>query len=126
MSKYLDGFVLIVPNDKLEEYKEMAKGGRDVWMKHGALAYYECKADDLTPNEMGDMKTRRFDEMAGASSSETVWFSFIIFESKEHRDEVNQKVNQEMAETMSDADITVVPFDMQRMAYGGFAVEVEG
>ncbi len=47
MAKYVDGFLLVVPKDKLAEYKEMAGGGRDSWMKHGALAYYECRGSDL-------------------------------------------------------------------------------
>jgi uncharacterized protein YbaA (DUF1428 family) len=126
MSKYVDGFILVVPNDKLEEYKTMAEGGRDSWMKHGALAYYECRGDDLKSNEMGDEKTRRFDDMAGAKSNETVWFSFIIFKSKAHRDEVNAKVMAEMDEQMKDYQDMQMPFDMKQMAYGGFQVEVEG
>jgi uncharacterized protein YbaA (DUF1428 family) len=49
MAKYVDGFVLVVPQDKVEEYKKMAEEGRDVWMKHGALEYYESCGDDLVP-----------------------------------------------------------------------------
>jgi uncharacterized protein YbaA (DUF1428 family) len=126
MSKYVDGFVLVVPNDKTEEYKKMAEDGRDVWMKHGALSYYECRGTDLIPQEMGGEKNRAFTEMAGASSDETVWFSFIIFESKEHRDEVNAIVMTEMEEQMKVYKDMQMPFDMKRMAYGGFQVEVEG
>ncbi len=126
MAKYVDGFVLVVPKDKTEEYKKMAEGGRDLWMKHGALAYYECRGDDLTQNEMGSEKTRAFTEMTGASSNEIVWFSFITFKSKEHRDEVNAKVMAEMGEQMKDQNDMQMPFDMKRMAYGGFQVEVEG
>lgn len=126
MAKYVDGFLMVIPNDKLAEYKKMAEGGRDAWMKHGALAYYECRADDLKPHEMGEEKTRRFDEIAGTTGNETVWFSFIVFKSKEHRDEVNQKVNTEMAEEMQALSDISMPFDMNKMAYGGFQVEVEG
>lgn len=126
MSKYVDGFVLVVPKDKTEEYKKMAEGGRDSWMKHGALEYYECRGDDLVPQEMGGEKARAFTEMAGTNSNETVWFSFIIFKSKEHRDEVNTKVMAEMDEQMKEYKDMQVPFDMKRMAYGGFQVEVEG
>ncbi len=126
MSKYVDGFVLVVPKGKKEEYKKMAEGGRDAWMKHGALGYYECQSNDLKPQEMGDMKTRSFTEMSGASGSEDVWFSFIIFESKEHRDEVNAKVMEEMSKQMEGKSDMPMPLDMQRMAYGGFQVEVEG
>jgi uncharacterized protein YbaA (DUF1428 family) len=126
MSKYVDGFVLVVPNDKTEEYKKMAEGGRDVWMKHGALSFYECRGTDLVPQEMGGEKNRMFTDMAGASSDETVWFSFIIFESKKHRDEVNALVMTEMNEQMKEYKDMQMPFDMKRMAYGGFQVEVEG
>lgn len=126
MPKYVDGFVLVVPKDKTEEYKKMAEGGRDSWMKHGAVAYYECRGDDLIPQEMGGQKARAFTDMAGASDEETVWFSFIIFESKEHRDSVNAKVMAEMNEQMQEFEDMKMPFDAQRMAYGGFQVEVEG
>lgn len=124
MAKYVDGFILVVPNDKAEEYKKMAEGGRDSWMKHGALEYYECRGDEMKAQEMGDQKGRTFTDMAGAQSNETVWFSFIVFKSKAHRDEVNAKVMAEMNE-LGDGEDMIMPFDMKRMAYGGFQAEVE-
>lgn len=126
MAKYVDGFVLVVPKDKTEEYKKMAEGGRDAWMKHGALEYYESRGDDLVPQEMGGEKARAFPDVMGASGGETVWFSFIVFESKEHRDEVNAKVMEEMGQQMAELKDFQMPIDMKRMAYGGFQVEVEG
>lgn len=126
MAKYVDGFVLVIPNDKSEEYRKMAEEGRDSWMKHGALAYYECRGDDLAPQEMGGEQSRAFPEMAGARGDQTVWFSFIIFKSKEHRDEVNAKVMEEMAAKADEYVDTVIPFDMKQMTSGGFEVVVEG
>ena len=126
MTKYVDGFVLVVPKDKTEEYKAMAEGGRDTWMKYGALEYYECRGDDLVPQEMGGEKARAFTEITGAKSDETVSFSFIVFKSKEHRDEVNAKVMEEMNKQMEGNKDMPMPFDMKRMAYGGFKVEIEG
>jgi len=126
MAKYIDGFVLVVPNGKEADYEEMAKMGRDSWMKHGALQYFECRGDDLKQQEMGDLKSRAFKEMAGASADDNVWFSFIVFNSKEHRDEVNKKVMEEMSENYKDQGDFEMPNDMQKMAYGGFAVAVEG
>jgi len=126
MAKYVDGFVLVVPKAKAEEYKKMAEGGRDTWIKCGALAYYECRGDDLTPQEMGGNKARAFPEMAGAKDDEEVWFSFIVFKSRAHRDEVNAKVMEEMSKQMEGNKDMAVPFDMKRMAYGGFQVVVEG
>lgn len=124
--KYVDGFVLVVPEDKAEAYKKMAEEGRDTWMKYGALEYYECRGDELVPQEMGGEKARAFTDMAGATSDETVWFSFIVFNSKEHRDEVNAKVMEEMGKKAEEYKDMAMPFDMKRMAYGGFKVEVEG
>jgi len=126
MSTYVDGFVLVVPKGKTQEYKKMAEQGRDSWMKHGALQYFECKSDDLKQQEMGPDKTRSFSEMAGAGEEDDVWFSFIIFESKEHRDEVNKKVMEEMTEAYDEQSGFVSPADMTKMAYGGFEVVVEG
>ena len=126
MAKYVDGFILVVPKNKEAEYQKMAEEGRDSWMKHGALQYFECRGDDLKQQEMGDEKSRAFAEMAGASNEENVWFSFIIFESKEHRDEVNKKVMEEMTEAYDENSGFVSPVDMNKMAYGGFEAVVEG
>jgi uncharacterized protein YbaA (DUF1428 family) len=125
MAKYIDGFVLVVPKGKEAEYQKMAEMGRDSWMKHGALQYFESKGDDLKQQEMGDEKSRAFAEMAGANSDENVWFSFIVFESKEHRDEVNAKVMEEMNEQAEEQGEFEMPADMKKMAYGGFEVVVE-
>lgn len=126
MAKYVDGFVLVVPKGKEAEYQKMAEMGRESWMRHGALQYFECRGDDLKQQEMGDMKSRAFAEMAGASPDDNVWFSFIVFESKEHRDEVNKKVMDEMSESYKDQGDFEMPNDMQKMAYGGFMAVVEG
>lgn len=126
MPKYVDGYVLIVPKDKADDYRKMAEMGKETWLKCGALQYFECCGDELQPKEMGGESNRDFREMAGASSTEDVWFSFIIFESKAHRDEVNAKVMKEMDESMAEYKDFVMPFDMKRMAYGGFQAVVEG
>ena len=126
MAKYVDGFVLVVPKGKEADYQKMAEMGRDAWMKHGALEYFECKGDDLKQQEMGDEKSRAFAEMAGAKSDENVWFSFIVFNSKQHRDDVNKKVMEEMSESFKDQSDFTMPTDMKKMAYGGFEVAVEG
>jgi uncharacterized protein YbaA (DUF1428 family) len=126
MAKYVDGYVLVVPKDKAEEYKKMSEIGRDTWMKHGALEYYETVGVDLVPRETGGEKARAFTEMTGATDNDTVWFSFVVFQSKEHRDEVNAKVMEEMSQLMAGQEDMSMPFEMNQMAYGGFQVEVEG
>ncbi len=126
MAKYVDGFVLVIPKGKEAEYQKMAEDGKATWMKHGALEYFECKGDDFSQHEMGDLKSRSYKEMAGAGDDDNVWFSFIVFKSKEHRDEVNKKVMAEMDEAYSEQTDFVMPNDMKKMAYGGFEVAIEG
>ena len=125
MTKYVDGFVLVVPKDKIKEYQKMAEMGKEMWMKYGALEYMECIGEDLNPKEMGGMMSLAFTELAKAEPNETVWFSFIVYESKKHRDEVNAKVMEEMNKQAEKYNVPM-PFDMKRMAYGGFEVKVEG
>jgi len=86
-------------------------------MKHGALSYMEAMGDDLKPHPgMGTS----FPKISKAKKGEQVWFSFITFKSKKHRDEVNKKVMAEMQRKYKDAKDMKMPFDVKRMAYGGF------
>jgi uncharacterized protein YbaA (DUF1428 family) len=124
-AKYVDGFVIVVPKNKIAEYQKMAEGGRDMWMKYGALQYMECMGEDLEPKETGGVKPLGFTELAKVQSNETVWFSFIVFESKQHRDEVNAIVMEEMGKQAEEYKDFAMPFDVKRMAYGGFQAKVE-
>lgn len=122
-TKYVDGFVLVVPKDKVNAYRKMAEGGNKIWMKHGALDYKECMCDDLDPN-MGKMPTLTFPKMVKIKENETVWFSYITYKSRAHRDQVNKKVMAEMHKEAEKYKDMEMPFDMKRMAYGGFKVMV--
>ena len=119
---YVDGFVLVIPEKNFKTYEKMAKEGAKAWKKHGALEYYECVGDDFSPN-MGGMKGLTFPKMTQLKKDETVWFSFIVYKSKKHRDEVNAKVMKEFEKENKHKD-QPMPFDMKRMAYGGFKVVV--
>lgn len=123
--KYVDGFVFVVPKTKVEAYTKMAREGKRVWLKHGALDYKECMGEDLATKPQGGMKPLAFPRLAGAKKNETVWFSFIVFKSRKHRDAVNAKVMKEMDELYKDAKDFVMPFNPERMAYGGFQVLVD-
>ena len=122
MTKYVDGFVLVVPKNKVAEYKKMASEGKDLWMKLGAIEYMESVGEDLDPKGMDGMKSVPFTRMANAKPNETVWFSFVVYKSKKHRDEINAKVMKEMKKYKD----VPMPFDMKRMASGGFEVVIEG
>lgn len=114
--KYVDGYVLPVPKNNLKAYARMAKAGAKIWLKHGALDYKECVAEDLN-TKWGTP----FPQAIKLKPDETVVFSYVVFKSRAHRDRVNAKVMKEM-EKMGEMEM---PFDMKRMVYGGFSVMVE-
>lgn len=112
MSKYIDGFVIPVRRDKLDAYRAVAEKACVIWMEHGALDYVEAVADDVDARDMVG-----FPKLAGCKEDEVPLFSYIVYKSREHRDEVNAKVMADpRIKDQSCADI----FDYRRMAYGGF------
>ena len=115
---YVDGFVIPVPKAKIAAYKKMAALGRKLWMKHGALQYFECMGDDLD----GMPGCASFKTLARLKPSETAFFSFIVYKSKAHRNAVNKKV---MAEMQAQPMPKSMPFDMKRMAFGGFKTLIQ-
>ncbi len=119
---YVDGFVLVVPKKNRVAYKRMAQDGKRMWMKFGALDYKECRIDDAKPRWV----KLTFPKMIKAKPTEEVWFSYIVYKNKKHRDAVNKKVMALMDKDAKKYKDKKMPFDMKRMAYGGFVVEVEG
>lgn len=120
MPRYVDGFVIPVPKRKIAAYRKMAAQAGKVWKEHGAFAYLEAAGDDLKVSGI----VMQFPRLARAKSTETVFFSFIVYKSRAHRDAVNKKV-------MADPRIAKLcdpknpPFDFKRMAYGGFKALVD-
>ena len=47
MDTYVDGFLIPVATDRIDDYKAIASLAGQVWKDHGALAYCECIGDDL-------------------------------------------------------------------------------
>jgi uncharacterized protein YbaA (DUF1428 family) len=119
MTKYVDGYVIPVPKHKIDLYRSIAEKAGRIWKEHGALEYRECVGDDLDAKDLVP-----FPRLAGAQPNETVVFAWIVFESREHRDQVNAKVmaDPRLKEVCDPAN---PPFDFKRMAYGGFRVFVD-
>jgi uncharacterized protein YbaA (DUF1428 family) len=116
---YVDGFVLPVPKKNLALYRRISSKAGKVWRKYGALKYVEAVGDDL------DVKFgASFKKTLKLKRGETVLFSWIVFKSRKHRDQVNAKV-------MQDADMKKImekgpcPFELKRMCYGGFKFLVD-
>ena len=123
MAKYVDGFVIAIPTKNIEAYKKIAKIGGKMLQKHGALDYKECVMEDGEP-DMGGMGALTFGKLAKAKPDETVIFSYIVYKSRKHRDQVNKKVMKEFEKNDPMKDMPM-PFKMNRMAYGGFEVIVD-
>ena len=117
--RYVDGFVLPVPKKNVSAYLRMAKKAGKSWREHGALEYRECVGDDLK-NKMG----LPFPRLAKLKAGETVVFSWIVYRSRAHRDRANAKVMKD-PRIKGMCDEKSMPFDMKRMAYGGFKVLVD-
>jgi len=119
MANYVDGFVLPVPKRNINAYRRMARNAGKVWREHGALEYVECIADDVKPG-----KHTSFPQSVKLKPGEAVWFSWIVYRSRRHRDQVMKKVMKDPRLTgMMDAK--ALPFDGKRMFWGGFKVMVK-
>ncbi|HXG27672.1 MAG TPA: DUF1428 domain-containing protein [Nevskiales bacterium] len=119
MAGYVDGFVIPVPKKNTAAYRRLARLAGKVWREHGALAYVECIADDVKKG-----KWTSFPQAVKLKPGEAVWFSWIVYKSRKHRDQVLAKVMKDprLAKTM---DPKKMPFDGKRMFWGGFKAMVE-
>ena len=119
MGHYVDGFVIPIPKRNSAAYRRIARKAGKVWREHGALDYVECIADDVKPG-----KHTSFPQSVKLKPGEVVWFSYIVYKSRRHRDSVLKKVmaDPRLASMM---DPKAMPFDGKRMIYGGFKVAIE-
>ena len=118
---YVDGFVLVVPKKNVKAYTAIARMAGKVYKKYGALRYIECKGDDMKPK----MAQLLFPKMIKAKPNETVWYSFIIYKNKAHRNAVNKKVMKDPFMRPEAWKDKPMPFDIKRTAYGGFNAIVD-
>ena len=114
MPRYVDGFLVPLPKRNVDTYRRQARKAGKVWIEHGALEVRECIADDVPRG-----KVTSFPRGLVLKRSEVVVFSWIVYRSRAHRDRVNAKVmaDPRLADMM---DSDAMPFDAERMVYGGF------
>jgi len=108
---YVDGFVLAVPKDKKEAYREMAAKTWPLFKEFGAIRQVECWGDDTPEGKVTD-----FRRAVQAKTDEVVVFSWVEYPSKEVRDAANKR----MMEDPRMQDFGEIPFDGVRMVIGGF------
>ncbi|WP_395674257.1 DUF1428 domain-containing protein [Phenylobacterium sp.] len=108
---YVDGFVVAVPKANIDRYKQVSREAGEIWMENGALSYVECVGDDVPDGEVTS-----FPMAVKAKDDEVVVFSWITYESRQKRDEINAKVMADPRLKGPDQ----MPFDGKRMIFGGF------
>jgi uncharacterized protein YbaA (DUF1428 family) len=116
---YIDGFVVAVPRDKIDAYREMSEKFGKIWREYGALSFRECIADDVKTG-----KLTSFPQAVMLEENEVVVFSWIEYGSRAERDAISEKVMKDprLADVMSPESM---PFDGKRMIYGGFETLVD-
>lgn len=114
MAHYIDGFVLPISRDRLNEYQRLVEKVAQIWKEHGALDYLEYVGDDMYREG-----TRSFTDLVAATKDEAIVFGWVVFASREARDLANEKVaaDPRMADLCNSSNCG---FDAKRMAYGGF------
>ena len=115
---YTDGFVVPVPEDNREAYREMAAKAAKVFVEYGATRVVEAWGDDVKDGKVTD-----FRRAVKAEPQEKVVFSWVEWPSKAARNEAWEKA---MKDERMQPDKDKMPFDGQRMFWGGFEPIVEG
>ena len=123
MPNYIDGFVFPIAKAHLEEYKTVAEKVAEIWKEYGALSYLEFLGDDLQVEG-----TASFTKTVEVKENEQLIFGWVVFPSKEIRDEANKKVPQDprmetLVKPLLDPEKMI--FDANRMLYGGFKSFIE-
>jgi uncharacterized protein YbaA (DUF1428 family) len=114
---YIDGFVAAVPTANRDAYRMHAEAAARVFKEHGALKLVECWGDDVP-----DGKLTSFPMAVRKKDDETVVFAWIVWPSKQARDEGMKRV---MADPRAQPGANSMPFDGKRLIFGGFEVLVE-
>jgi uncharacterized protein YbaA (DUF1428 family) len=113
---YVEGFVIPVPTGKKQAYRDMAAKAAPIFKEYGATHVVECWGDDVPAGKVTDFKGA-----VKAEPNETVVFSWVVYPSKQIRDQANQKIMNDPRLKMTDD----MPFDGKRMIMGGFEVLVD-
>ncbi|WFC43960.1 DUF1428 domain-containing protein [Pseudoxanthomonas sp. SE1] len=119
-SSYVDGFILAAPTAKKTAFTDYANTFDTIFMGFGATRIIEGWGDDVPRGTQTD-----FFRAVQAKDDETVAFSWVEWPDKATRDAGMQKMMEDPRMDPSNPDNPPMPFDGQRMVYGGFSPVVE-
>ncbi len=115
---YIDGYVIAVPTANKDAYKALAQSAVAVFKDHGATHVAENWGDDVPEG-----KVTSFSMAVKRKDDESIVFSWVTWPSKEAR---NKGMKAVMEDPRMKMDPSTMPFDGQRMIFGGFETLVEG
>ncbi|MNF37428.1 MULTISPECIES: DUF1428 domain-containing protein [unclassified Pseudomonas] len=109
---YIDGFIAAVPTANRDRFRQHAEFMAAIFKENGALNVSECWGDDVPEG-----KVTSFPMAVKRKEDETVVFSWIVWPDRQTRDKGMEKF---MADPRVRAEGNAMPFDGQRMIFGGF------
>ena len=109
---YIAGFIAAVPAANKAKYKSHAEQFWPIFEKHGAIAMRECWGTDVP-----DGKLTSFPMAVLKAEDEVVVFSWVEWPDKASSDRCMAEM---MAEAEKDPEAYEMPFDGNRMVWGGF------
>jgi uncharacterized protein YbaA (DUF1428 family) len=109
---YIQGFVVPVPTNKKDAYRDMCAKGAAFFQKYGATRVVECWGEDVSDGKVTDFK-----RTVNATADENIVFAWIVWPDRATCDAAAQKMPSD--ERMQPADD--MPFDMKRVIFGGFS-----
>ena len=115
--RYVEGFVAAVPTANRDAFRKHAEAMGNIFKEHGALNVVDCWGDDVPDGEVTS-----FPMAVKCREDETVVFGWMVWPSREVRDDAHEKV---MADMEKNQDASPMPFDGKRLIYGGFEMLVE-
>jgi uncharacterized protein YbaA (DUF1428 family) len=112
---YIDGCLIPVPTANKADYLEMADKHAAILKEYGATRTVDAWGDDVPDGKVTDYKGA-----VQARGDESVIFSWVEWPSKKARDQGWEKA-------MNDPRMKAIkmPFDGQRMIYGGFSTMLD-
>jgi uncharacterized protein YbaA (DUF1428 family) len=112
--RYIQGFIIPVPHDKKEAYRDLAAKAAPMFLDYGALEIVECWGEDVKAGKVTD-----FFRAVAAEEGENVVFSWIVWPDRATCDAAAEKMVAD--DRMKPEEGFEMPFDGKRMVYGGFA-----
>ena len=108
---YIAGFVIPVPEDKIEAYRQWAVNGAKLFKEYGCIEIVESWEDNVPDGKQTDFR-RAVDAKAG----EKIVFTWQVWPDKASLDSAEAKMHKDSRFEIS----AEIPFDAKRLIYGSF------